>query len=111
MDVYFTKKNNDITKDFIEYINYKAYEITGVKEIYHEDKPISSKFGFEGINTLIVITTEGAIHTGKIRYRNWQKPGINDVNVLFGMNAEKLDHSAQENAIKHNLVKSRRKIQ
>lgn len=98
-DVISSKKNNDITKDFIEYINHKAYEITGVKEIYHEDKLISSKFGFEGINTSYCNKLEGAIHTGKMIQELYKKAILNDVNVLFGMNAEKLDHSAQENVI------------
>ncbi len=98
-DIISSKKNNDITKDFIEYINQKAYEITGVKEIYHEDKLISSKFGFEGINTSYCNKLEGAIHTGKMIQELYKKAILNDVNVLFGMNAEKLDHSAQENVI------------
>ena len=98
-DIISSKKNNDITKDFIEYINHKAYEITGVKEIYHEDKLISSKFGFEGINTSYCNKLEGAIHTGKMIKELYKKAILNDVNVLFGMNAEKLDHSAQENVI------------
>ena len=98
-DIISSKKNNDITKDFIEYINHKAYEITGVKEIYHEDKLISSKFGFEGINTSYCNKLEGAIHTGKMIQELYKKAIHNDVNVLFGMNAEKLDHSAQENVI------------
>ena len=98
-DIISSKKNNDITKDFIEYINQKAYEITGVKEIYHEDKLISSKFGFEGINTSYCNKLEGAIHTGKLIQELYKKAILNDVNVLFGMNAEKLDHSAQENVI------------
>ena len=98
-DIISSKKNNDITKDFIEYINHKAYEITGVKEIYHEDKLISSKFGFEGINTSYCNKLEGAIHTGKMIQELYKKAILNDVNVLFGMNAEKLDHSSQENVI------------
>jgi len=98
-DIISSKKNNDITKDFIEYINHKAYEITGVKEIYHEDKLISSKFGFEGINTSYCNKLEGAINTGKMIQELYKKAILNDVNVLFGMNAEKLDHSAQENVI------------
>lgn len=98
-DIISSKKNNDITKDFIEYINHKAYEITGVKEIYHEDKLISSKFGFEGINTSYCNKLEGAIHTGKMIQELYKKAILNDVNVLFGMNAEKLDNSAQENVI------------
>ena len=98
-DIISSKKNNDITKDFIEYINHKAYEITGVKEIYHEDKLISSKFGFEEINTSYCNKLEGAIHTGKMIQELYKKAILNDVNVLFGMNAEKLDHSAQENVI------------
>ena len=98
-DIISSKKNNDITKDFIEYINHKAYEITGVKEIYYEDKLISSKFGFEGINTSYCNKLEGAIHTGKMIQELYKKAILNDVNVLFGMNAEKLDHSAQENVI------------
>ena len=98
-DIISSKKNNDITKDFIEYINHKAYEITGVKEIYHEDKLISTKFGFEGINTSYCNKLEGAIHTGKMIQELYKKAILNDVNVLFGMNAEKLDHSAQENVI------------
>ena len=98
-DIISSKKNNDITKDFIEYINHKAYEITGVKEIYHEDKLISSKFGFEGIKTSYCNKLEGAIHTGKMIQELYKKAILNDVNVLFGMNAEKLDHSAQENVI------------
>ncbi len=98
-DIISSKKNNDITKDFIEYINQKAYEITGVKEIYHEDKLISSKIGFEGINTSYCNKLEGAIHTGKMIQELYKKAILNDVNVLFGMNAEKLDHSAQENVI------------
>ena len=98
-DIISSKKNNDITKDFIEYINQKAYEITGVKEIYHEDKLISSKFGFEEINTSYCNKLEGAIHTGKMIQELYKKAILNDVNVLFGMNAEKLDHSTQENVI------------
>jgi len=98
-DIISSKKNNDITKDFIEYINHKAYEITGVKEIYHEDKLISSKFGFEGINTSYCNKLEGGIHTGKMIQELYKKAILNNVNVLFGMNAEKLDHSAQENVI------------
>ena len=98
-DIISSKKNNDITKDFIEYINQKAYEITGVKEIYHEDKLISSKIGFEEINTSYCNKLEGAIHTGKMIQELYKKAILNDVNVLFGMNAEKLDHSAQENVI------------
>ena len=98
-DVISSKKNNDITKDFIEYINHKAHEITGVKEIYHEDKLISSKFGFEGIKSSYCNKLEGAIHTGKMIQELYKKAILNDVNVLFGMNAEKLDHSAQENVI------------
>jgi len=98
-DIISSKRNNNITEDFIEYINEKAYEITGAKEIYHEDKLISSKFGFEGINTSYCNKLEGAIHTGKMIQELYKKAILNDVNVLFGMNAEKLDHSAQENVI------------
>jgi gamma-glutamylputrescine oxidase len=98
-DIISSKRNNNITEDFIEYINEKAYEITGAKEIYHEDKLVSSKFGFEGINTSYCNKLEGAIHTGKMIQELYKKAILNDVNVLFGMNAEKLDHSAQENVI------------
>lgn len=98
-DIISSQKNNDITRDFLEYINQKSYEITGVKEIYHEDRLISSKFGFEEINTSYCNKLEGAIHTGKMIQELYKKAILNDVNVLFGMTAEKLDHSAQENVI------------
>lgn len=98
-DIISSKNKNEITNEFIEYINNKAFGITGIQNIYTEDKTISSKFGFQGVRTSYCNKLEGAIHTGKMIQELYKQAITNDINVLFGIKAEKLEHSSNQNTI------------
>ena len=101
-DIISSEDKNDISSDFIKYINEKAYHLTKEKSIYFEDKMISEKFGFRGIKTSYCNKLEGAIHTGKMIQELYKKAIMEDVMVLFGIDAIEMEHTAQENVIKTN---------
>lgn len=98
-DIIASSETNEITTDFIEYINKKANEITGRENIYSEDISIAKKFGFQGIDTSYCNKLEGSIHTGKLIQQLYKQAVIHDVNVLFGMEALNLNHNKKENII------------
>ena len=98
-DIIASNDSNEITADFIEYINKKGNEITGHKNIYSEDSLISKKFGFQGIDTSYCNKLEGSIHTGKLIQQLYKEAVTHDVHVLFGMEALSLSHHQKENTI------------
>ena len=98
-DIIASNDSNEITTDFIEYINKKAHEITGRENIYSEDSSISKKFGFQGVDTSYCNKLEGSIHTGKLIQQLYKQAVKHDVNVLFGMEALSLVHDEKENII------------
>ena len=98
-DIIASNEANEITTDFIEYINKKAHEITGRENIYSEDSSISKKFGFQGVDTSYCNKLEGSIHTGKLIQQLYKQAVKHDVNVLFGMEALSLVHDDKENII------------
>ena len=98
-DIIAENDSNKITNDFIEYINDKAYKLTGEKKIYYEDPDISSQFGFEGVSTSYCNRLEGSIYTGKMIQELYKKAVSQDIMTLFGINADSMEHSAKENTI------------
>ena len=98
-DIIAENDSNKITNDFIEYINDKAYKLTGEKKIYYEDPDISSQFGFEGVITSYCNRLEGSIYTGKMIQELYKKAVSQDIMTLFGINADSMEHSSKENII------------
>lgn len=98
-DIIASNEKNEITIDFIDYINKKAFEITGHKNIYCEDSSISNRFGFQGIETSYCNTLEGSIHTGKLIQQLYKQAINHDVNVIFGIEALKMTSNENENII------------
>lgn len=87
---------NDIDNEFIEYINTKSKEITGISNIYGEDGEISEKFGFEHIQTSYCNKLEGAIHTGKLVQALHKEVTHNNIQVLYGIEALSMENSSKE---------------
>ena len=90
---------NEITPDFIKYINEKAQKITEVKNMYYEDPSIASRFGFQQLNTSYCNSIEGSIDTGKLIRELHKQAILHDVMVLFGIEAQDLQSSDQGNII------------
>ena len=98
-DIIASNDKNEITNDFLRYINEKAFKITGAKNIYFEDSNISSKFGFQGIETSYCNKLEGCIHTGKMIQQLYKEAINHDINVLFGIDAIKMEHTEKNNIV------------
>jgi len=98
-DIIAENDSNNITNDFIKYINNEAQKLTGEENIYYEDRDISSQFGFEGVNTSYCNRLEGSIYTGKMIKELYKKAVSEDIMVLFGINADSMEHSEKENTI------------
>ena len=98
-DIIAENDNNKITNDFIEYINNEAHKLTGEKNIYYEDSDISSQFGFERVCTSYCNRLEGSIYTGNMIQELYKKAVSEDIMILFGINANSMEHSENENTI------------
>ena len=98
-DIIANGTKNDISTDFLKYINEKAFQITGIKNIYFEDLMLSSKFGFGDIKTSFCNKLEGAIHTGKMIQQLYKQAIMEDVMVLFGIDALEMENSIGGNII------------
>ena len=98
-DIIAENDSHNITNDFIKYINNEAKKLTGEENIYYEDPDISSQFGFEGVKTSYCNRLEGSIHTGKMIKELYKKAVSEDIIILFGINADSMEHSEKENTI------------
>jgi glycine/D-amino acid oxidase-like deaminating enzyme len=74
----------------IDYFNNEIEKITGEKNVYSEDKNLSAKFGFKGVETSYFNRLEGQINTGKMISRFHQLAMEKGIICLFGITAEKL---------------------
>jgi len=99
-DLIETGITNDINQEFIDYINVKSKEITGVDQIYSEDKNTKDKFGFNKIQTSYCNQLEGAIDTGKLIQEFYKEVTKNDIEVLFGIEALSMENSSNEVQVK-----------
>ena len=98
-DLISSNQDNKITPDFINYINEKAYQITGKQNMYYEDPSIASRFGFQKVNTSYCNSLEGSIDTGKLIKELHKQAILHDVMVLFGIEAQNLESSEHGNII------------
>ena len=87
---------NEIKNEFIDYINEKSKEITGIDQIYSEDKQVANNFGFQKIQTSYCNQLEGALDTGKLIQELYKNVIKNNIEVLFGMEALSMESSANE---------------
>ena len=94
-DLIETGVKNDINQEFIEYINTKSHEITGVSNIYTEDLEVSKKFGFEQIQTSYCNKLEGAINTGKLVQALHKEVIQNNIQILYGIEALSMDNASK----------------
>ncbi len=92
--------NNSIDTSFINYINEKAKTITGVNQIYFEDKNVSEQFGFKHIQTAYCNELEGAIDTGKLIQELFKTVVQNNIDVRFGIEAQAMETHANHVNIK-----------
>lgn len=98
-DLISSNHDNEITPDFINYINEKADQITGKQNMYYEDPSIASRFGFQKVNTSYCNRLEGSIDTGKLIQELHKQAILHDVMVLFGIEAQDLQSFEQGNII------------
>ena len=85
------KKENDLSDDFIDYINEKTQLITGEHTIYSKDDTISDHLGFKNIYTSFKNRLEGSIHTGKLIQELYKKVVSADIKVLFGLSLKSFE--------------------
>jgi len=75
----------------LPYLNEQLQRITGTKNVFSQDKEMSKKFGFSGVETSFRIELEGQIDTAKMMKRYHQLLAISDVSILFGIHVETID--------------------
>ncbi len=78
-------EKNKIELDFLEYLNLKAFEITGQENIYTADVEIIKQTGFKNIVSAYKNRLEGSVNTGKLIHELYKKVISIDVNVIFGI--------------------------
>ncbi len=89
-----------LTKDKIDYLNQKSFEITGESNIYSIDSEVGSKFGFKGVNTSFYNRLEGQINTGQMIDKFHQLAIEKGIKCLFGievLSLESTDNSVHLN--------------
>ncbi len=80
-----------LTKDKIDYLNQKSFEITGEKNIYSIDSKVSEKFGFNSVNTSFYNRLEGQINTGQMIDKFHQLAIEKGIKCLFGIEIKSLE--------------------
>jgi glycine/D-amino acid oxidase-like deaminating enzyme len=76
---------SELPSNFIDYLNEKAFSITGEKSIYSEDLMVSDRFLFKGIKTSYRNKIEGQIDTGKMNHQFHKLALSNNIMCLFGV--------------------------
>ncbi len=79
------QEKDKIDRDFLEYLNQKAREITGQKKIYIEDDDIINQSGFKNVVSAYKNRLEGSVNTGLLVQELYKKVISMDVNVIFGL--------------------------
>jgi glycine/D-amino acid oxidase-like deaminating enzyme len=107
-DLIASNSKNEINPEFIEYINEKAKGLTGIDQIYSEDKLAVKTFGFKNIETAYCNSLEGGINTGLLVKSLHQKAVDAGVQIVFGIEALSMEATDQEITLDTNqgLVKS-----
>jgi gamma-glutamylputrescine oxidase len=91
-----TPSNELLDSDFIQYLNENTAKITGEKEVYSEDKNVSSTFDFQNISTSYFNRLEGQIDTSQLNFSMYQKAVEIGIKCLFGINVNHFQESEQE---------------
>ena len=78
-------------KDKLAYLNRMLQPITQVSNTFELANGKAKKFGFQGIEHLIVNTCEGQLHTGKMMASLLQIAREKDVQVFNGLGVEHLE--------------------
>jgi glycine/D-amino acid oxidase-like deaminating enzyme len=87
---------NEINAEFIDYINAQSKKITGIDQIYSEDKHAANNFGLQNIQTSYCNQLEGALDTGKLVLELYKEVISNNIEVLFGIEALSMENSSTE---------------
>lgn len=93
------------TKNKIEYLNQKLFEITEISNVFTVDSKVSEKFGFEGVETSIFNKLEGQIDTASMNHAFYKKIIASDIHVLF--NTEAIEIENNNVTTNHGLIKSK----
>ena len=101
-DLIETGVKNEITTDFIDYINEKSLKITGYKKIYSEDQNVSGQFGFNRVQTSYCNALEGSIDTGKLIQTLHRRVNKEGIHILFGIEALDMKDEAKDICIETN---------
>lgn len=97
-DIVTPNQKNELaeTREKLNYLNQKTAEITGEKIVYFEDQSCAEKFGFANITTAFHNKLEGQINTGKMIRTFYQLAIENDIDVLFGLEVEKIERNGSK---------------
>lgn len=86
--------------DKLEFLNAKIHQITGIDQVFSEDKLAPQKFCFNHIQTSFYNQLEGQIDTGKMMFKWHQLLLENNIPILHGIEAidiEEFSDSVQVN--------------
>lgn len=101
-----TDSENEIaleTQNKLDYLNENISKITQQSNVYQIDKNVSSKFGFNQVNTSFFNKLEGQINTGKTIQKFHQIIMNENILCLFGIEAKAIDNSTNECIIETNF--------
>ena len=107
-DLIENKVVNEINDEFIDYINEQSKKITGIDQIYSEDKQAANHFGFREIQTSYCNQLEGALDTGKLVQELYKNVISSNIDVLFGIEALSMENSSKvaEIETKYGIIKA-----
>jgi len=84
------QKAEQITREKLDYLNTKIFEITGERDCFSEDNESVIKNGFKNISTAFHNRLEGEIRTDKLYHALQQKLAENEIITLYGITVESI---------------------
>jgi gamma-glutamylputrescine oxidase len=91
------------TKEKIDYLNQKTFEITGEKNVYAVDSKVSKTFGFNNVDYSFTNRLEGQIDTGKMIRKFHQLILENNILPIFGIEAKTIESHNDSNEVITNI--------
>lgn len=79
----------------LEIYNKELKSITGIDNVYSEDREVANKFGFRKVHTSFYNKLEGQIDTAQLNHAFYKKVINSNVHVLFGIKALTINGSSQ----------------
>ncbi len=104
-DIITEKQNETIPgiRSKLDYLNGKMYDITGVKDVFSEDRELKAKFGFSGIETSFHNKLEGQIDTGKMIRQFYRIAITHNIDILFGIHVDSFENFDKSVQVKTNI--------